>query len=154
MHLSDMDAARLQSYVKVVSAALPFLPAASPRPFQGSRGFRGRASGAAGARWVNRPVSADAPPVVLSTAAAMGEVEAPIFSRHMSRAPPRLLASERPPRWCVGSRGSVRPAGTEACDPFFYITSTLRASCSPGPYAPIVPLDFSCIVADVLFTAP
>ena len=99
-------------------------------------------------------MSADAPADVWSTAAATGELEAPIFSRQVSLAPPWLVASERPPRWCVGSRGSVPPAGTEACDPFVDITSTLRASCSPGPYAPIVPHDFLCIVADLLFTAP
>ena len=112
-------------HIKVAGAALHFLHPASPGSFQGSRGFRGRGSGGSGARWVNRPVSADAPPVVWSAAAAMGEVEAAIFSRHKSRAPPWLVASKRPPRWCVGSRGSVRCAGTEKRVTPFDTTLTL-----------------------------
>ena len=100
-------------------------------------------------------MSADAPPVVWSAAAAMGEVEAAIFSRHKSRAQPWLVASKRPPRWCVGSRGSVRCAGTEKRVTPFDTTLTLGDR-DPHlySYAPIVPLDFSCIVADVLLAAP
>ena len=81
--------------------------------FQGSRGFRGRGSGGSGARWVNRPVNADAPGDVWSTAAAASEVEAAIFMRHMSRAPPWLVASKRPPRWCVDDSGPVRPVASK-----------------------------------------
>ena len=99
--------------IKGGGAALHFLHPASQGVFQGSRGFRGRACGGSDARRVNRPVSADAPGDVWSTAAAASEVEAAIFLRHKSRAPPWLVASERPPRWCTHDSGSVRPVATK-----------------------------------------
>ena len=104
-----LQANRLRWQAQLYTSYTPPLPGV----FQGSRGFRGRGSGGSGARWVNRPVSADAPGDVWSTAAAASEVEAAIFLRHKSRAPPWLVASKRPPRWCVHDSGSVRPVATK-----------------------------------------
>ena len=96
-----------------------------------SRGFRGRACGAAGARWVNGPVRADAPAYVWSTIAAASEVEAPIFLRHMSRAPPWLVASKRPPRWCMRGNASGRRVATEVCVTSFDTHLTLAMRSAP-----------------------
>ena len=115
-------------YLKVGATASYFLSGCLQ---VASRGFRGRACGAAGARWVNGPVRADAPAYVWSTIAAASEVEAPIFLRHMSRAPPWLVASKRPPRWCMRGNASGRRVATEVCVTSFDTHLTLAMRSAP-----------------------